>query len=291
MAPENAPMVLRTLFVAAVLGLGPAGPGALLAAPAPAPSSSAAQGALGEALQLDAMVDVLREEGLADAEGMAPGGEAGARRWRATVAAIYDRDRMRRTLDEVLAARMAPAPQERAAAIAFFTSATGVRVLQLEVAARRSLLDPDTEAAARFRWEDMVAAQDPRVSQLLALAEAADLVEANVAGSLNASLAFYLGIAEAGGPLAGLAEEDILSMVSADEARTRAQTEGWLFPYMTLAYAPLSAEELARFTEFSASPAGRRLNAVMFAAYERLFTAISHDLGLAAGRELAGQDI
>jgi hypothetical protein len=137
----------------------------------------------------------------------------------------------------------------------------------------------------------MVAARDPRVAQLQALAEVADLVESNVAGSLNASLAFYSGMAEAGGPLAELSEEDILSLVSADEARTRAQTEGWLFPYLTLAYAPLSAEELARFTEFSASPAGQRLNAAMFAAYEQLFTAISHDLGLAAARELAGQDI
>lgn len=280
-------MVLRSVFLALALGLGSAVPFAVRAETVQAPA------ALADALQIDAVIAVLREEGLAGAADIASGfaqGQGGSG-WNATVEAIYDPARMRAAFDEVLTARMAEAPDETAAAIAFFTSAIGARALELEVQARRALLDPDTTAAARFRWEDMVAAHDPRVGLIRDFAETNDLIESNVTSALNSNLAFYMGMAAAGGPLEALPEADILSMVAGDEEATRASTIDWLFPFLALAYEPLSDEDLRAYVAFSASPAGQKVNDAMSEAFDRLFIGISRDLGRAAGREMAGQDI
>ncbi len=285
-------MVLRSGFLVVALGLGLAGPVPLRAETVQAPRGGA-EVSLSEALQIGAVIEVLREEGLAGAADIASGfgtGQGGAG-WQASVEAIYDPVRMQQVFDDVLTARLAGAPEETALAIAFFTSDLGTRALKLEVEARQALLDPDTEAAARFHWEDMVAAHDPRVTALSRFAEINDLVDSNVSGALNSNLAFYQGLASAGGPLDELSEADILGMVAADEEATRASTTEWLFPFLALAYQPLSDEELQAYTDFSDSPAGRRVNAAMFEAFDRLFVQISRELGQAAGREMAGQDI
>jgi hypothetical protein len=45
------------------------------------------------------------------------------------------------------------------------------------------------------------------------------------------------------------------------------------------------------YIAFSETPAGATMNAALFAAYDELFGAISHDLGRAAAEMLSGQDI
>ena len=45
------------------------------------------------------------------------------------------------------------------------------------------------------------------------------------------------------------------------------------------------------YLAYLTSDAGKKANLAMFHAFDALFTGISHDLGLAVSRLLAGQDI
>jgi hypothetical protein len=64
-----------------------------------------------------------------------------------------------------------------------------------------------------------------------------------------------------------------------------------VFPFLTLTYQPLSDADLQAYIAFSKTPAGQRVNAAMFQAYDALFDEISRDLGRAFGLALQGDDI
>lgn len=209
--------------------------------------------------------------------------------WDATVAGIYDTGRLdglfRAAFDQALTGDAAT----RAAAAAFFGAEPGKTILGLEIEARRALLDEAVEEAAALAFGDMEERRDPRVGLLREFAEVNDLIEANVAGAMNANLAFLKAMAAVGGEAQD--EGGMLAEVWGQEGQVRAETEAWLFPFLALAYQPLSDEELKAYVAFSASPEGQRLNLALFAAFDAVFTAVSADLGRAAGLELRGQDI
>ena len=260
-------------------------------APQAVPAGSAVQ-LLSDTLLIGDVMGVLREEGLANAAELAAdfptGGNAG---WQATVEAIYAPEAMRATFDAALVRELAATPGVVDAAVAFFGSEGGQKALRLEIEARRALLDPATEKAAKQRWAEMETTDSPRLAALNRFAEVNALIDSNVMGALNANLAFFQGMAEAGGPLGEMTEEDMLSMVWGSEAEVRASTADWLMPFLAMAYEPLSDAELEAYIAISDIPEGRRVNAAVFAAFDSLFLDISHRLGRAVGREMIGQDI
>lgn len=282
-------MTFRPLLVMIAL----AGGGVFGATPVLAQQQNQPATALYDVLQIGDMIAVLRDEGIADALELAAdfGPAGGSRSWDSSVARIYDAAQMQAVVQAGLAKAMAGNPSAAEKAIAFFGSATGKRALQLETDARRALMDKDTEAAAALHWQEMVARGDPRVAQIRRFAEVNDLIEANVTGAMNSSLAFYQGLAGTGGPFADMTEADILDLARGKEDETRATTEAWLFPFLALAYQPLSDDELRAYIDYSATDAGQQLNAAMFAAFDALFSGVSRDLGRAVGQEMAGQDI
>jgi hypothetical protein len=110
-------------------------------------------------------------------------------------------------------------------------------------------------------------------------------------GALNANLSFLRGLADSGVEEFALPEADMLAQVWATEPEVRDEMVGWVFPFLTLAYQPLSDADLQAYIAFSKTPAGQRVNAAMFQAYDALFDEISHDLGRAFGLALQGDDI
>ena len=85
--------------------------------------------------------------------------------------------------------------------------------------------------------------------------------------------------------------EDMLADVQGQESRIRADTTEWLVTYMVLAYGPLSDEDMAAYTAFTASDGGKALNAALFTAFDAAFTPVLDSLGREAGRMVSGQDI
>lgn len=256
-----------------------------------APEDAAAR--LSRVLLIPEVIAVMRDEGIEYGLSMETelfDGRGGPD-WARAVDLIYDAPTMQRRFEAVLANELGSDAALAAAIEGFFATDRGQRILTLEVEARRALMDEAVEDAARARAEEMAAADDPRMADLKRFAEINDLVESNVMGALNANLAFYRGMAEGGAFGDDMTEEQMLSDVWAQEPEIRTETEDWLFPFLAMAYGPLGDDDLAAYTAFSETAEGRRMNAVLFAAFDAVFVAISRDLGRAAARQLMGQDI
>lgn len=246
-----------------------------------------------ETMQIAQIIEVLRLEGLDYGktleDDMFPG--AGGPGWMATVGLIYDGARMQDAFVASLERELAADPAGIAQMQTFFASDLGQRVLTLELEARRALMDDATEEAAKAAWAELSGSEGSRLDLIERFSDANDLIESNVMGALNSNLAFYQGMTEGGAFGKEMTEDQMLAEVWGQEADIRTQTADWLFPYLTLAYGPLSDEDLGQYIAFSASPAGQQLNAALFAAFDDVFTPISKALGVAVAKQMQGQDI
>lgn len=248
--------------------------------------------ALVAAMQIDQIIAVMREEGLDYAKtlqaDMFPG--SGNRGWIAEVERIYDADRMRRDFTTALTGSLA-GNDGLLAMIGFMGGDFGNRVVGLELAARKALLDPALEDSARVAWLKLQDEDGPRARALQRFIAVNDLLDSNVTGAMNSNIAFYRGLVATAPADMALTEEEILSTVSDQQAQIAVDTAEWLYPYLTLAYQPLSDTELDSYIDFSASGPGRDLNRALFDAFAVMFDRLSYDLGVAAGRRMQGQDI
>lgn len=262
-------------------------PVVLICAAAPLPAAPGE--ALLEAMRVPEIVQVMREEGLDYAQEMGedllPGGAT--RGWRAVVSQVYDTEAM----EEVVRGQFIDsfAGTEAGPLLDFFTSEDGQRVVDLEITARRTLIDDDLEASAREAYQALDGTDDPRLEQIEAFVEANDLVEANVVGAMNASYQFYLGLVDGGA--FEMTEEEILSEVWAQEEDTRIDTREWLYAFLLVAYRPLSDAVLDEYVALSASPEGRAMNRALFAGFNAMYDEISYGLGLAAAQQMLGEEL
>lgn len=260
----------------------------------PLRAASADPAALLTTLRIPEMIAVMQDEGIAYGdeleEQLFPG--AGGARWDEAVARVYDEPALLERFQSAFAARLAADPQAMDQIAGFFGTDRGQQILILEIEARRALLDEAAEEAAAVSVDDMRARDDPRLALLERFATANDLIEQNVSGALNANFAFYQGMSD-GGAFDGakMTEADMLAEVWAQEPDIRAETESWLYPFLALAYKPLSDADVEAYLAFSESEAGRAMNAAMFAAFDEVFREISRDLGRAAAEMLSGRDI
>lgn len=283
-------MILPRLVLAALLSLG----SPLLAETAPtAPVATVSVSDLGRVLQLDGLFEVLRDEGMQHgrelARDMLPDGGGGG--WEASLSRIYDLPLLRARFNRVLRVELASDPQAMKDIAAFYGSELGQRILGLEIGARRAFLDKAAEEAAQVAADDAASAKDPKVALIRRMIEACDLLEMNVAGSMTSTLAFSQGMLEGGGYGGNLPPDQLTSDAWSQEDQTRADLSTWLYSYLGLAYAPLTEAELTRYVEFWESPAGQRLNGVLFKAFDEVFRPVSEDLGRAAGKAMQGRDI
>jgi hypothetical protein len=179
------------------------------------------------------------------------------------VSHIYDAGDMADTARDRFAGSLAGT--DIAPMLAFFDTASGRRILGLELSAREAMLE-------RF-------------------VEVNDLVESNVSGALNSSYAYYRGMIDGGAFEGEMGEGDVLADVWSQEADVRADTEEWVYSFLALAYQPLPDAELSAYTAFSATPAGQDLNRAIFVAFDKMFVDISHALGLVTARYMVGQEL
>lgn len=287
--------MIRTLCLIVLLVAGLPGAAQQATGPAgPAQASDEVAARLWQALDLATLMPVLRDEALAEAAEMGAGMfESGSSiGWMESVARIHETARLEALFREALSRSLRPAAADRIdRALDFYEDDLGRRLVGLETTARQAMLDPDTEEAAREAFADAASRQAPRVSQIQRLIDEADLVGPNVAGGLNAAIAFSQGFAEGGGFDMPMSEEQMLADAWSQEAEIRAATLGWMEAYLMLAYSPLSDDDLERYVVFAGSSAGQALSALLFAGFDALFRQTSRDLGLAAASQQQGRDL
>ena len=61
--------------------------------------------------------------------------------------------------------------------------------------------------------------------------------------------------------------------------------------YLTLAYTPMSDDDLRTYTDLSATGPGRDLNRALFAGFYEVFQSISFELGRAASSFMVGEEL
>lgn len=249
--------------------------------------------ALQAAMRVEEIFAVMSAEGDAYGrhveEDMFP--DAGGEPWAAAVKEIYAPARMLPEFERAFEAELTTSEADLSALLAFYKSDLGRRVTTLEISARRALLDESVEDASRLKLEEMRAENDPRLALIEEFVAANDMVEANVSGGLNANYAFYRGLDESGALGEGMAEDEVIAEVWAQEDAVREETDIWIHSYLAMAYAPLSDSEIEDYIAFSKTEPGRDLNRALFAGYDRVFVNVSRLLGQAAGAILSGQEL
>ncbi|PZX19875.1 uncharacterized protein DUF2059 [Palleronia aestuarii] len=244
-----------------------------------------------DALRLDDVIAVMREEGLDYARDLEtelfPG--QGGRAWASVVEEIYGRAVMQDGISATFAAELDGAHVEPL--LAFFASERGRRIVTLEIEARRALRNEALETAAEARAREMRAEGDPRIDRLDAFVDANDLVEENVVGALNSNYAFYQGLIDGGALGDAPAQDEIVADVWSQEPEIRADTIDWVYGYLALAYEPLDDDDLDIYIALSETPEGEALNDALFAAFDTMYADISRQLGQRAAGFMIGEDL
>lgn len=289
---------LSGLVLAACLGI--AAPLPVLAQPRPGvelsspPAFQPVKAArISAAMQVDLLADVLAAEIAGAGDPFQPDAGPGSvpdEGWAAIVNRIAPPSRIRNRMREGIAQGVAELrdPAERAAvaaALGFWESGFGRRVILLEIGARRTISAPDIEATARDAFAAAAARNHPRAAQVRALIEAADLVEPAVAASLNIAFATLRGAQEA----AGAVDPSIIEDAWAQEPEIRADQTGWIEALVFMASAPLSDAEMAVLIRAAGSPGNRRLGIILNEAASATFAEIARDLGRASGLRQMGE--
>jgi hypothetical protein len=261
----------------------------LLVLAVPAAFADARLTVLVDVLRLREAAMILRDEGLSYAENLNGDmlGGAGGAAWRQQVDAIYDPEKMVEMVRRDL--KISVDGAARGQTIAFFGSALGDRIVRLENSARAAIQNPDIEAAARARYDEIAGSDDARLALIRQMVEQGDMINRNVTSAMNANYQFMRGLVQ-GGALE-MSDDDILRDVAQSVDALTEDTTAWLYGFMLLAYSPLSTDELTTYVGFSTSAAGQALNGALFDGFGKAYEDISYALGRAVALNMTAQDL
>ena len=242
-----------------------------------------------DVLRISDVIEIMRSEGFAYAEELNAdmlNGQGGAF-WRAQIDQIYAAhpiaERVRTALETDLT------PEQVEAAIAFFGSSEGTRIIELENAARRAMSDPTVEESARMLFDEQMAASDPMAKMVMEFIAANDLLERNVTGAMSSNVQFYMGLSD--GRFIEDSETQIIEDVWAQQEVIHKDTEDWLNGFLFMAYSSLPEDVMKDYVAFSRSLDGQALNAALFDGFEEVYREVSYSLGRAIALNADGDEI
>jgi hypothetical protein len=242
-----------------------------------------------EALQVSEVVSILRAEGLAYGEALDADmldGQGGAF-WATQVRRIYDAQRMEEVLRRALDNGLDDDDVE--AALSFFGSDAGARIIEMENEARRAMSDPEVEEAARTRYDTLKGGDDPLLALVSRYIEVNDLLGNNVSGALSSNFQFLKGLSDGG--YYKRSEAQILEEVWSERDDITADSESWLNGFLLLAYSPLDLRDLEAYVTYAGTEQGRALNAALFLGFGELYRDISYALGRAIALSAKADEI
>ncbi len=245
-----------------------------------------------DAIGMDESFDIVAAAGRRDAQdleadmfdGLDPSG------WRDVAAEIYNTDLLR-------AEFTAGFPESRMnedelnAALAFWESDLGQRIVAAELTAWRAISDPEIEEAANEVYFLHLERNEPRLEILERFIEVNDFVELNLAGALNSNFSFYRGLSDGGAYGMDLPFDMMLAEVWGQEAEIRESVTLWLYSFQLMAYTDLSDADMEAYIAFSQSEAGQAYNAAIFTGFDMIYEVTSYRLGTAAGYFMSGEPL
>jgi hypothetical protein len=281
--PRN--VIFHTLFTWSLVT-------SLASAPAFAQSEDRVS-ALAEAFLLPQVFEIMSLEGEAYGaqidENVLQG--RGGATWTAAIQQIYDSAAMEAVFMAALQDILRGQPAILDAGVQYATSDAGRRPLLLEVDARRAMLDANITEVAEDAYQIMQSEGSDRLTMLTTRIDANELIEQNVALGLNGTLAYFQGYMSALPEKTRVAESAYLTRVWQEEAAIRLETEGFLYALFSLAYQPLSDEELQAYIDFNLTDAGQAINTAFFSAFDGVFSDVSRRIGREAALRVGGADL
>lgn len=199
-----------------------------------------------------------------------------------TVARLNAPERMLPMIEAALTRLL---PEETRALVAeFFESPLGQKIVGLELSARATIFDPSIDYAVRQRVAEK--GVPPLVAEMIVQG---DLIERNVSDAIRVLRQFYLGRLKGGAD--DLAASEIDAFLDETTESIRFETQGWLEAYMTLAYSPLSEDDLKTYAAFWRTAPGQAFDRALFEAFVLVFEENSFALGQVVGRLEASDEI
>jgi len=240
-------------------------------------------------LHLDELVEIVSEEGLADANATADAYLQGVTRggFGASIAKIYDKNSLSSRVKAMFAKALPARSADRL--IGFYNSDLGLQVSQLEVSARRAITDPSIEDYVIELVLEAEAQGKLRPQLLRSAIKEMDWVKQNLAGAFEARFAFLEALSQV--EALQLDRGQIFTLMQSDQEALSKEIEEWLLGYMHMAYSPLSDDELTAYLAFQTSPEGMDLNAALFDTFNKLTTENAQQLGQFTASALSAQDL
>lgn len=252
-------------------------------------SASEATDKLLNALGMEKMVELMRQEGLLYAvelgDEMLPGGYS--KSWGDVVSRVYDTQSMEISVRRGFAQGLEGV--DLSALEDFFYSPRGEVIVSLELSAREAMMDSAIEEEAKETARAFERAGDDAFLLVDDFVKAGDLLEANVVGALNSNIQFYHGLVDGGA--FELSEAEIVADVWDQEDQTREETREWLYGFLIMAYTPLEPGTLEAYTALSKTKEGKALTSALFEGFDSMYGDISYALGLAAARAMQAEEI
>ena len=238
------------------------------------------------ALRLDEIVQIIKTEGIHEANTTAEiylksKGQTGT--FRKDIEKLYDRTNISTFLLDGVANRLTE--DDAQSALAFYSGSLGAKIAQLEASARLAISDDAVESVAIEIAKAAGSKDHQRYKTLTKNIEDLELVEHNMKGAFASQYGFLTELSQADD--IDLSQDQILSMLSANEQKLRGEISAWLIGYSYMAYQPLSDEELDAYLDFLTSKPGKALHKALFDVFNALSVETASALGvlIAATRE------
>lgn len=238
-----------------------------------------------DALQVDEVIDILRNEGhnLGQDLQQAFLENQGGQVFLDQVDRIYDAKSMRGHIVQVFEETLTDSHLDRA--ILFFESDLGKTITSLELSARVALSDEAIEEMANNAYVEW-----DRNAQFYRLVDeyimVNNLIDENVQNALSADFNFFRGMSLGSGD-----DAELLTQLLEQKDDTTESTRTWLYSFFLLAYRPLSDSEMRENIAFSRTETGIAVNTALFESFDLMFDSIYYKLGQAVAQVLQGSDL
>ena len=242
-----------------------------------------------DALHMDRINEIIRLEGIQDAEGT---GEAylppnSVDRFVAQAKSVYQLEAMERDFKRLLTQNLSIPDANKI--LLFYQKPLGKVASELEVSARIAISDKHIEEMAKIKLKEAVKSKNKRLDEIESVIKTLELVEQNLIGAYAAQFAFMYELSKLG--VIELSKQEMIDLITNDEEKLKSEILEWLMAFSHMAYAPMSDKEFSDYSDFSKSELGIALNKALFSVYNEMAKDQSQRLASILGEFMKSEDL
>ena len=242
-----------------------------------------------DALLMDRVNEIIRVEGIRDAQGT---GEAylsanSVERFVDQAKSVYKLDSMEKEFKRLLTENLSTSDANEI--LLFYRRPIGKLASELEVSARVAISETEIEEMAKTKLKEAKALKNTRLDEIESVIKTLELVEQNLIGAYAAQFAFMYELSKLG--VLELSRQEMIDIITNDEEKLKGEILEWLMAFSHMAYAPMSDEQFSVYNDFSKSDLGIALNKALFSVYNEMAKDQSQSLANILGEFMKSEDL